>query len=323
MREREDRLIKIARGRTPSRVEAMTSARSAPRGRDRPRRSGGSFEQNFLDRARGRIGRLAPAVAVLANRLRMRIDWDTFEAELAAWRAAGREPTFWWRDDDAVAWTPELQTLLSLAGETPIALAVVPDATGPELARRLTAHEAAAVLQHGWRHANHAPGTTRNSELGPERPLAERLEELARGRKRMTELFGPRALPALVPPWNGIGHDLVPLLPSVGITGLSLCGPRRSASPAPGLRQVNVHADLVDWRSGRSFIGEALALFSVWRHLRHRRLGRVCADEATGLLTHHLLQMRDVATREFISRLILVVRAQGGRFLRASELFPA
>ena len=37
-------------------------------------------------------------------------------------------------------------------------------------------------------------------------------------------------------------------------------GPRASDEPAPGLRQVNAHVDIVAWRQGKRFIGEDEAL---------------------------------------------------------------
>ena len=40
------------------------------------------------------------------------MSWDRLEREIDAWAAAGREATLWWRDDDAVAATAELERLL-------------------------------------------------------------------------------------------------------------------------------------------------------------------------------------------------------------------
>ena len=54
------------------------------------------------------------------------VGWDALEAELDLWQSAGRTATFWWRDDDAIAWTPALERLLELAEDTPIAIAVIP-----------------------------------------------------------------------------------------------------------------------------------------------------------------------------------------------------
>ena len=272
-----------------------------------------------------RKGGLTLAIARLAARLGIPIpprgNWTVLEAEFEAWRATGRVATLWWRDDDAVSWTPALQRLLSLADGTPIALAVVPGPADSELGRLLAGVETVSVLQHGWRHASHAITEEAESELGPERPLRQRLEELATGWDRLLSLFGSRSVPVLVPPWNRIGDDLIPLLPRVGFRGLSRVGPRRSALAAPGVRQVNIHADLVDWGRCCGFIGEEKALYTVWRHLRDRRLNRADPGEPTGILTHHLVM--DDATERFVRRLILVAHAHGARFLSIPDLFPA
>jgi len=247
--------------------------------------------------------------------------WAALEAELDIWRAAGRTAGFWWRDDDAVAATPALDRLLALAEDIPIALAVIPGQTEAGLAERLARAPAATVLQHGWRHTNHAPASERKSELGAHRPLSERLHELRLGRERLHSLFGPRALGVLVPPWNRIGPDLVPRLPEIGIGGLSVAGARQTAAPAAGLRAVNVHADLVDWHGSHGFVGETAALGLVLRHLRGRFLASVDAREPTGILTHHLLQ--DAPTEQFLRRFVATVRRHASaRFVPIPELFP-
>jgi len=248
--------------------------------------------------------------------------WAALKAELDLWQGAGRTASFWWRDDDAAAATPALDRLLALAEDTPIATAVIPGEVESALADRLARAPNATVLQHGWRHANHAPAGERKSELGAHRPLSQRLDELRLGRERLRALFGPHALGVLVPPWNRIGPDLVPRLPEIGITGLSIAGPRREATPVAGLRVVNVHVDLVDWHGSRGFVGEATALALVLRHLRSRFLSAVDADEPTGILTHHLIQ--DTTTERFLRRLVATVRRhRAASFVPIPQLFAA
>lgn len=248
--------------------------------------------------------------------------WAVLEAELDLWQAAGRTASFWWRDDDAVAVTPALSRLLALAEDTPIAIAVIPGEVESGLADQLARVPNAAVLQHGWRHTNHAPAGERKSELGAHRPPGDRLDELRLGRDRLRSLFGPRALGVLVPPWNRIAPDLVPRLPEIGITGLSIAGPRRAEVASAGPRVVNVHVDLVDWQGSRGFVGEAAALALVLRHLRSRFLAAVDADEPTGILTHHLVQ--DAATERFLRRLVATVRRhRAASFVPIPKLFAA
>ena len=260
--------------------------------------------------------------------------WDALEAELDVWHSGGRSASFWWRDDDAVAWTPALHRLLELAEGAPIGLAVIPGEAQAELVRSLAAYERVVVLQHGWRHTNHAGADAKKSELGSTRPLRQRLDELAAGRDRLSALFGDRALPILVPPWNRIGEDLIPELPALGLRGLSMgaippLGRRaklpvighlsRTETPAvPGLREVHVHVDLIDWHGSRGFIGEGNALSLILRHLTDRR--RHGIKGPIGILTHHLVQ--DAPTDDFLRRLLdALQRHRAARLVPIPELF--
>ena len=260
--------------------------------------------------------------------------WADLEAELDIWHSTGRTATFWWRDDDAVTSTPALQRLLALAEDVPIGLAVIPGEARPELARSLEGHDRVAVLQHGWRHTNHAGSDAKKSELGSTRPLRQRLDELTAGRDRLSSLFGDRALPILVPPWNRIGDDLIPELPALGLRGLSMgsipplgrreklpiIGPLNRAETAsvPGLRQVHVHVDLTDWHGTRGFVGEGNALSLMLRHLGDRR--RHGIKGPIGILTHHLVQ--DAATDDFLRQLLgTLQRHRAARLAPIPELF--
>ena len=130
----------------------------------------------------------------------MMAEWPDLVAEFDRWQEAGEVATLWWRDDDAVAPTARLDRLLSIASGVPLALAVIPAAAQPELARvarpasadqRRTRH--VAVLQHGWRHLNHS-GAGKKSEFPAERASAEVACELAAGRARLTRfVWNPRA----------------------------------------------------------------------------------------------------------------------------------
>ena len=82
--------------------------------------------------------------------------WPDLVAELDRWGETGHVASLWWRDDDAVAPTPELTALLQVAGAAPVALAVIPAEASPELPGFLDNAPQVAVLQHGWRHTNHA-----------------------------------------------------------------------------------------------------------------------------------------------------------------------
>jgi hypothetical protein len=257
----------------------------------------------------------------------MTVKWPDLVAELDCWEEAGKVATLWWRDDDAVAPTARLGRLLSIASGVPVSLAVIPAGAEPELAQWLAHYPRSApnayvaVLQHGWRHLNHA-NARKKSEFPGERPRSEMASELAAGRARLSDLFGTRAQPVLVPPWNRFDDSLFGLLARCGLTGISRARARSAASRALGIIEANIHVDLVDWKGSRGFVGEDAALGGLVEHLRARRLRAVCADEPTGILTHHLLQ--DEETDAFLDRLITVsVAHPAALWLDAGEIFTS
>jgi len=251
--------------------------------------------------------------------------WSNLVDELDRWGNAGQLATLWWRDDDAVAASARLDRLVSIAGDIPISLAVIPAAADPGLAAWLTQPSRSpqagrlAILQHGWCHTNHDV-EGKKSEFPPERSRHAVASDLVAGQARLTALFGAHALAVLVPPWNRFDPCFLPLLAACGFRAISCIKPRRAAWPSPGIAQVNVHVDLVEWAGNRGFIGEEVALDRLAGHLRARRLGEVDAEEPTGILTHHLLQ--DEATDAFLCRLVATTGAHPATcWLDAAKVF--
>ena len=214
--------------------------------------------------------------------------WQALADELDLWT----EPAdFWWRDDDAEAWTPRLERLVEALAGIPFALAVVPAGAAAGLP--------GAILQHGWRHRNHAGPEEKKAEFGAHRAQEAMLAELKAGRERLQVLYGPRFLPVLVPPWNRIDAALAACLPEAGWRGLSVFRRRRSAF------EINTHVDPVAWRTHRGFRGETEVLGDIAGHLRARREGRADRAEPTGILSHHLVA--DEASLAFFRRLVRIV----------------
>lgn len=256
--------------------------------------------------------------------------WSDLANELDSWGAEGRIATLWWRDDDAAAPCDRLDRQLAIAADVPVALAVIPATAQPGLAallgdgdanRRSPQQSRVAILQHGWRHADHGSVTgTKKSEFPAERSCTSVAAELVAGRERLRELFGERALPVLAPPWNRFAEAFLPLLASCGIAAISQLNPRGAAWPAPGLFAANVHVDLVAWKGNRGFVGESAALGGLVRQLQARRYGTADHSEPTGMLTHHLVQDED--TDDFLLRLMaLTVAHRAARWLDAGEVF--
>ncbi len=178
--------------------------------------------------------------------------WSELAAELDAWVAAGRVATFWWRDDDAAEATAPLERLLELAEETgaPLTLAVIPKTATTALGDLLADRKAVELVQHGYAHLNHAGSGEKKIELGVHRPTDHVVAEIALGWQVLSQRFGTPPRPILVPPWNRIAPHLIPMLPELGYAGLSTFGARDRTEPVPGLRQVNTHIDIIDWRGG-------------------------------------------------------------------------
>jgi peptidoglycan/xylan/chitin deacetylase (PgdA/CDA1 family) len=229
--------------------------------------------------------------------------WDQLRSELDLWQSDGRTATAWWRDDDAVTVTPALETLLRLEQDykVPLALAVIPSDLQDDLVERLAETLDTRVLQHGWSHQNHMPEGRKKQELDDLRDLGAVVADLRQGFSVLTSRFGNRFIPVLVPPWNRVADDVVASLQSLGFCGISTFNPRKAANPYQGLRQVNTHVDVIDWRGSRGFVGENIALGAMIAHLAARRGGLVDADEPTGILTHHLVH--DAGTTKFLDNL--------------------
>lgn len=247
------------------------------------------------------------------------IHWQALDDEAARWRDAGRAADLWWRDDDAVDAGPALDRLLAIARDTaaPLSLAVVPAKAVTALADRIAGEPGVDVLQHGYSHANHAVAPEKKVELGLERPAMLVLGELGTGRLALERLFAARALPVIVPPWNRIAPALVPALPEIGYRGLSTFGPRPRAFPVRGLRQVNTHVDLIDWKAGGAFVGEAAALQALVAALTRSREGEA---EPVGLLSHHLAM--DGGAWDFLRSILERITTLFGLRVRAArELF--
>lgn len=238
------------------------------------------------------------------------MSWGALREELALWRGEGRPATFWWRDDDAVAVSPELERLLRLGERC---------GAPPALAAPAAAAEAALgslgvpLLQHGYAHRNHAPPGDRKAEYGPHRPLAAMCAEIERGRRRLAALFGPAFAPVFVPPWNRIDAAVRAALPGLGFVGVSAFGRRL------GPDEANVHCDPMIWRPERRFGGEERPLGQLVGHLAARRSAGAF-DEPTGVMSHHLAQ--DEPAWLFLERLLGEISScDGAHWLTVNEVF--
>ncbi|MCP4235226.1 MAG: hypothetical protein GY770_16860, partial [Aestuariibacter sp.] len=178
--------------------------------------------------------------------------------ELEQWSDSGKVAEFWWRDDDAQKPTEQLEQLLAISGRhrAAVSLATIPHGMQVSLAEALSGCDQVSILQHGFSHRNYAPSHERAMELGWHRGGEQILAQIQMGLGELEGLFGEQVVPVLVPPWNRIDSRVVKKLRNTGLRGLSTLGPREQENAAQGLKQVNVHVDIINWKQGRCFAGE-------------------------------------------------------------------
>ncbi len=244
--------------------------------------------------------------------------WDELTNELDYWAQADNLATFWWRDDDAISDTKELDDLLDCADGTPVALAVIPDLADNSLARRVLRTPSVTVVQHGWRHENHATRGS-NSEYPIGRDADAVAVEFSLGVRRLSELFGPSYLPVFAPPWHGFDDSYLPLLSPAGLRAISRKG-HRLGETVFNLMISNVHCVPIQWTAPPSFGPENDYLAPIIDHLRGRRAGTLDSAEPTGILTHHLVQ--NARSYEFMGQLVRTIAGhRSARWLSACEVF--
>jgi hypothetical protein len=235
--------------------------------------------------------------------------WRRLSAEFDRWAATGRPATFWWRDDDAgdTSWPLDRLLGIAIAHDVPLALAVIPARLTGRLVHRVAETPRLYVMQHGWSHDNRAREPERMTELSDDWDRGDADHWLLEGRRRLAEGFGPRFLPAMVPPWNRMGDGMAAHLSTLGFQAVSGLGIRSGSEPGP--TRLNIHVDIMNWET-RRFAGDHPALDTTIRHLEARRTGAADPDEVTGIMSHH--QFHDEDCWQFLDRLAAVVAGHPG-----------
>ena len=185
---------------------------------------------------------------------------------------------FWWRDDDASQWTPELERLVDLSDDyqVPLFLAVIPQAVDQNLPDNLRSHSMVTVLQHGYAHVSRASEGQKKCEFPEGLNEALARQEILDGKNKLSELFAKQFHPVFVPPWNRLAQPHLNALKQAGHQLISCYG--ETSDPF----YFNTHFDIINWKGDRSFIGEDKAI-----RLMLELLAKPL-DQPIGLLTHHL-----------------------------------
>lgn len=222
------------------------------------------------------------------------VNWAPLRSELQQWRDDGLTLPVWWRDDDAIEPTPQLERMAAMASNLgiPVHLAVIPGRAKRELVPCVHSLGVFRPVVHGWRHVNHAPRRRPASEFHSSNIFSA--SRAWRGLRRMRKLFGESCLPMFVAPWNHVTPALHARLAAFGYQGVSTIGPRPQRMACNGLVQINAHIDPIDWARQRRLVDPEELLASLTAHLQDRRLGRCDASEPLGLMTHHLVHEEEV-----------------------------
>ncbi len=242
--------------------------------------------------------------------------------ELDKWAASSRVAEFWWRDDDAQKPSVQLDQLLAISDKhnVSLALATIPDGVQAGLVECLGGRDQVYVLQHGFSHQNFAPETERKMELGWHRSGTQIKTQIAAGFADLQTLFGEQFVPAMVPPWNRIDSRVVANLNAAGLKGLSTLGPRKQVFPVDGVKQINVHVDIINWKQGRRFAGAEACEIQIASHLSAKRERQADPQEPTGIMSHHLVH--DAACWDFLDEVFEFLNAQKNvQILDVSSIF--
>ncbi|MGJ8544278.1 MAG: polysaccharide deacetylase family protein [Sulfitobacter sp.] len=220
----------------------------------------------------------------------MTVDWSPIDTALADLRRQNIALPLWWRDDDAIARSPQLSQLATLSEKLalPVHLAVIPKFADETLARAVAERPRSLIpIVHGWQHQSHAPKGAKNAEFG--HPRDDGAAQLGQALAALQSLFGAQLLPMFVPPWNRITPDFYAPLAALGYSGLSTFTPRSARLAAPHLVQINTHIDPIFWKGSRSLVPPETLIAQTAQLLRDRAEGSTDADEPLGYLTHHLV----------------------------------
>ena len=222
--------------------------------------------------------------------------WKQLIDELNIWHQQGLQASFWWRDDDAVDHTEQLEQLLELQQrfQLPLSLAVIPAGVKSDLATVLAGRTDIHVLQHGYAHDSHATEGQKNLEMGGSIEMSLLQQQLLQGQARLESLFDDQFIKVLVPPWNRIENRVIEMLDTMDFVGVSSMWARKNVFAVKELLQVNTHLDPVAWRDGRGYVGDQQSMDWLVKHLQLRRSRPEVADEPTGILSHHLAQSEKV-----------------------------
>jgi GR25 family glycosyltransferase involved in LPS biosynthesis len=230
----------------------------------------------------------------------------------------GQSVKFWWRDDDAVARSNNLEYFLRFVRQNnfPLAVSVIMGKCHKNLGETLCAEKNVDVLVHGWRHESAVEG-----KIGEFRDISlVQVEEIAKqALDTGYSVFGNSLVPVIVPPWNFLNIDQYAAFRKLGYLGVSQAFGENKiffTDDSPFYR-ADIHVDLTKWDSQPS----AKPIDLVCEEI----CGAIVNDgiRCIGLLTHHRNQAAIDILQKFAPILDHLRSMPEVKFLSARQLFGA
>ena len=233
-----------------------------------------------------------------------RTPWQTELREcLELVQAEGKEVQIFFRDDDIDEDEESLIRLLDLflAHGVPLNLAVIPDLLTEATVKRLHTRElwipeSLGLIQHGWKHVNHEQ-EGRKCEFGISRSLADKFNDIARGKSRLEDAFGPRFYPAFTPPWNRCTQDTFGVLDELGFVVLSKDREKESVQ-GHRFQEISTTLDLYRWKGGATLEPADVIVKTL--------ISQLWELDTIGILLHH--KVMDVTALTFLDQLLNELR---------------
>ncbi len=214
------------------------------------------------------------------------------------------EATLFFRADDIGVPSKQSSQLIQVFRKTqlPLCLAIVPtwltsirfvqllEDTGPPTSQW-------CFHQHGWLHRNHEQ-SGKKQEFGTARPAAEQIEDLKKGKERLSSIMGEASSPFFTPPWNRCSRDTLCGLLELGFQGVSR-SPNAQPSPPTGLPDIAINTDLHTRK-------EATTEESLRNLLAE--LTRGLSAGKSGIMIHH--QRMNQTSFDFLALLLSIINAR-------------
>ncbi len=195
-------------------------------------------------------------------------------------------PCLFIRNDDVCTLDREFRFFFDTAMERgiPVVHAVIPDRMDQALVRFLCRAKEKTphlldIVQHGWRHVNHAVDGRTKYEFGKSRSLTCQRDDIKQGLEKMRTAFGEHFTSAFVPPYHGYDARTVKVLKEESFQVFS-AGARPSEIKDQWIIELPVQISFSRYESGKGILQSARDVMGQLTKEVHRR-------PLSGVLTHH------------------------------------